>query len=78
MPPRTGEPISFYTASTTADWTPYTINNLHLDRSNQVSGNVSWSDDTLDNLARKIYRVFSEHIAIDISEDEFMNLLKEA
>ena len=41
----------------------------------------AWSTITtehdLDKLARKIYRIFSEHINIDITEDEFINLLQE-
>ena len=31
----------------------------------------------LDKLSKKIYEIISEHTKLDISEDEFMNILKE-
>ena len=31
----------------------------------------------IDKLASKIYRIFSEHIKIDITEEEFLKLIKE-
>ena len=51
---------------------------------NDCSNTRAWSswqniatEHDIDQLARKIYKIFSEHIKIDISEDEFMKLLKE-
>ena len=32
----------------------------------------------LEKLARKIYRIFSEHMKVDITEAEFMELLEES
>ena len=35
------------------------------------------TQETLDNFAHRIYKIIKENTRIDISEDEFMNLLKE-
>ena len=41
-----------------------------------VSSYIATQDD-LDQLSRKIYKIISEHTRIDISEEEFMEILKE-
>jgi hypothetical protein len=34
-------------------------------------------EDILDNYFRRVYKIIQEHTTIDISEEEFMNILKE-
>lgn len=55
----------------------YTINTTDCAKS-WIAEPKFLSSRDLDLLARKIYRIFSEHIKVDISEAEFINLLEES
>lgn len=78
---------------TTNTYTAYTTNNATQDYLTYDRVNMLWDYDigtntvkvkeryitqeTLDNFAHRIYKIIKENTRIDISEDEFMNLLKE-
>lgn len=82
------DPVTNWAENGPLTYTPLTINQIeqlrHLtpeyvnvqDCANTITTKIFSSKD-IDELARKIYKVFSEHISIDISEDEFMNLLED-
>lgn len=87
MPPRidlnTATRITYDTAVTNligTDWTVNTVTDTVTDNYNHIYPKFITSEDLKDfseKLISKLYRIISEHTKIDISEEDFINLLEE-
>lgn len=93
MPPHLDtEPLRFYTTSTSSAWVPtdpLSRTSITAD-SITVNGSVPVyydapsiemkkivTNDELEHFSQKIYKIIAEHTKINISEEEFMTILKE-
>ena len=91
MPPHLDtEPLRFYTTSTSSAWTatdwrtsitadPITVNGnvpVYYDAPSIEMKKIVTNDE-LEHFSQKIYKIIAEHTRIDISEEEFMTILKE-
>ena len=55
----------------------FTLTDERLWRADTFKMPTFVTQEDLDKLMRKFYRIMSEHVIVDISEDEFMKLLNE-
>lgn len=90
MPPRLNmEPLRFYTTSTSSAWIPNDCTNITANPIT-INDNIPTyydapsiemkkivTNDELEHFSQKIYKIIAEHTRIDISEEEFMTILKE-
>ena len=66
------------TATNTTDWltAPLATTNICVD-ANGIKYTTYLTKDDLDNFCKKIYEIISSYTQIDITEEEFMTLMKE-
>lgn len=76
MPPK-WENIDFLKYPVTYSWNTTAASNINVqDCSGTINLNYVTQED-LDEFARKIFKIITEHVTLDITENEFMDLLED-
>ena len=71
------EPLDTYRTIINADWLDNIANVRDIEYGNRVTINETrlLTQKDLDEFAHRLYKIIEEHTPIDISEDEFMELI---